>query len=140
MKNICAMSNFIQVLLTQGYHFDENSFPSISFTEKVRSNKLMIFICWRDNYPQHHVQRVLCLLILSIKSCDLQAGGASVGWALGYMLNVTNEVPAESLRVVTALTPGTWAAILVFFIIFMLFSAAYFILTYRSAQTNRGIV
>lgn len=46
MRNVCAISNFIQVLLTQGYGFDEHSLPSISFQQKVRSkaNKLNIFV------------------------------------------------------------------------------------------------
>ncbi|XP_070689920.1 ectonucleoside triphosphate diphosphohydrolase 2-like [Pempheris klunzingeri] len=35
MKNVCAVSNFVQVLLTQGYGFDEHSLPSISFQKKA---------------------------------------------------------------------------------------------------------
>uniref|UniRef100_A0A3B4F7S2 Ectonucleoside triphosphate diphosphohydrolase 8 n=1 Tax=Pundamilia nyererei TaxID=303518 RepID=A0A3B4F7S2_9CICH len=69
MKNVCAVSNFVQVLLTQGYHFNEVSLPSISFEKKVR---------------------------------------ASVGWALGYMLNLTNLVPAENPVVMKALPIGPW--------------------------------
>lgn len=46
MKNVCAVSNFVQVLLTQGYSFDEHSLPSISFQKKVRrkGNKFNIFV------------------------------------------------------------------------------------------------
>ncbi|XP_035022870.1 ectonucleoside triphosphate diphosphohydrolase 2 [Hippoglossus stenolepis] len=34
-KNMCVISVFIKVLLTQGYRFDDLSLPSISFQEKV---------------------------------------------------------------------------------------------------------
>ncbi|KAF3851712.1 hypothetical protein F7725_013484 [Dissostichus mawsoni] len=34
MKNVCAVSNFVQVLLLQGYGFDNHSLPSISFEKK----------------------------------------------------------------------------------------------------------
>ncbi|XP_038123669.1 ectonucleoside triphosphate diphosphohydrolase 2-like [Cyprinodon tularosa] len=87
MKNICAMSNFVQILLTNAYHFDEASFPSISFQKK--------------------------------------AGGASVGWALGYILNVSNEVPAESLSVMKALPPKCWSGIIFLFVVFLLFVLVY---------------
>lgn len=36
MKNVCAVSNYVQVLLIQGYGFDEHSLPSISFEKKVK--------------------------------------------------------------------------------------------------------
>nr|XP_033474778.1 ectonucleoside triphosphate diphosphohydrolase 2-like isoform X4 [Epinephelus lanceolatus] len=35
MKNVCAISNFVQVLLLQGYHFDEDSLLSISFQKNA---------------------------------------------------------------------------------------------------------
>ncbi|XP_068422472.1 ectonucleoside triphosphate diphosphohydrolase 2-like [Clinocottus analis] len=35
LKNTCAVSNFVQVLLLQGYRFDELSLPSVSFHKKV---------------------------------------------------------------------------------------------------------
>ncbi|KAM4576511.1 ectonucleoside triphosphate diphosphohydrolase 2-like [Odontesthes bonariensis] len=94
MKNICAVSNFIQVLLTHGYHFDEVSFPSISFQKK--------------------------------------AGGASVGWALGYMLNVSNGVPAESLGVMNALPSGPWAGTLFLFITLIIFTLGWLLVIYFS--------
>ncbi|XP_054876462.1 ectonucleoside triphosphate diphosphohydrolase 2-like [Poeciliopsis prolifica] len=90
MRNLCSMSNFVQVLLTKGYHFDEVSFPRISFEQN--------------------------------------AAGASVGWALGYMLNVSNEVPAESLSVMKALPPWSWWTVIAVFIVCGLLSAGYCIL------------
>ncbi|KAM4745166.1 ectonucleoside triphosphate diphosphohydrolase 2-like [Anableps anableps] len=96
MKNICTMSNFVQVLLTNGYHFDEASFPYISFEKK--------------------------------------AGGASVGWALGYMLNVTNEVPAEALSMMKALHSGPWGGIIFFFVVFIFFALGYCMMIYNNAK------
>ncbi|XP_033474776.2 ectonucleoside triphosphate diphosphohydrolase 2-like isoform X2 [Epinephelus lanceolatus] len=39
MKNVCAISNFVQVLLLQGYHFDEDSLLSISFQKNVSGRR-----------------------------------------------------------------------------------------------------
>ncbi|XP_042344353.1 ectonucleoside triphosphate diphosphohydrolase 2-like [Plectropomus leopardus] len=102
MKNVCAISNFVQVLLLQGYRFDEDSLPSISFQKK--------------------------------------AGGASVGWALGYMLSLSNMVPAESLGLKKALPPGTWAGILFLFIALLLIALGYLLMIYRNAKTKEGMV
>ncbi|XP_071337931.1 ectonucleoside triphosphate diphosphohydrolase 2-like [Trachinotus anak] len=102
MKNVCAVSNFIQVLLTQGYHFDELSFPSISFQEK--------------------------------------AGGASVGWALGYMLILSNMVPAESFVLMKALPSGPWAGIIFLFIALLLFGLGNLLITCRNTRSKEGFV
>ncbi|MEQ2278440.1 hypothetical protein XENORESO_018612 [Xenotaenia resolanae] len=102
MKNICTMSSFVQVLLTNGYHFDEASYPSISFREK--------------------------------------AGGASVGWALGYMLNVSNEVPAEGLSMMKALPSGSWAGIIFLFVVFVFFALVYGVVINRNRTTRSDII
>uniref|UniRef100_A0A8C3A6C2 Ectonucleoside triphosphate diphosphohydrolase 2a, tandem duplicate 1 n=1 Tax=Cyclopterus lumpus TaxID=8103 RepID=A0A8C3A6C2_CYCLU len=103
MKNTCAVSNFVQVLLLQGYSFDEHSLPSISFQKK--------------------------------------AGGASVGWALGCMLTLSNLVPAESLGMRKALPPGPWAGILFLFITLLLGALGYLLMMiYRNARFKEGMV
>ncbi|KAM9360971.1 ectonucleoside triphosphate diphosphohydrolase 2-like [Symphorus nematophorus] len=102
MKNVCAVSNFVQVLLMQGYKFDEDSLPSISFKKK--------------------------------------AGGASVGWALGYMLTLSNMVPAERLRLMEALPSGPWAGILSLFIILIFISLVYLLVIYRKTRAKDGMV
>ncbi|KAK2902615.1 ectonucleoside triphosphate diphosphohydrolase 2-like [Channa argus] len=101
IKNVCAVSNFIKVLLTEGYHFDNFSFPSISF-EKT-------------------------------------AGGASVGWALGYILILSNMVPAESPGVIKSLPYGPWFGILFLFLILLVIALGYLLMVYRST-TNEGVV
>ncbi|KAK2837103.1 hypothetical protein Q5P01_014315 [Channa striata] len=101
-KNVCAVSNFIKVLLTEGYHFDSLSFPSISF-EKT-------------------------------------AGGAAVGWALGYMLSLSNMVPAESPGVIKSLPYGPWFCILFLFLILLITALGYLLMTYRSTTNKEGMV
>lgn len=102
MKNICTMSNFVKIILTNGYHFDEASFPYISFKKK--------------------------------------AGGASVGWALGYMLNVSNEVPAEDLSMMKALPLGPWGGIIFFFILFLFFALIIGFMTFRNTETRTDTI
>ncbi|XP_068167123.1 ectonucleoside triphosphate diphosphohydrolase 2-like [Antennarius striatus] len=102
MKNVCAVSNFVQVLLTQGYGFDENSLPSISFQKK--------------------------------------AGGASVGWALGCMLILSNMVPAERLGLMRALPSGPWGGLLLLFVILLLITLVNLIMIYRNTRAREGVV
>lgn len=101
MKNVCAVSNFVQVLLTQGYKFDEHSLSSISFQKKVE--------------------------------------GASVGWALGYMLDASSLVPAERLALMKALPSGPWAGILILFISLIFFALGYLLMNYRQTRAKDGM-
>lgn len=39
-----------------------------------------------------------------------QAGGADIGWTLGYMLNLTGMIPARAPAQWRALSHGVWAA------------------------------
>ncbi|XP_054583378.1 ectonucleoside triphosphate diphosphohydrolase 8 isoform X1 [Eptesicus fuscus] len=39
-----------------------------------------------------------------------QAGGADIGWTLGYMLNLTNMIPAEAPAQWRAQSPAVWVA------------------------------
>ncbi|XP_073323129.1 ectonucleoside triphosphate diphosphohydrolase 2-like [Pagrus major] len=102
MKNVCAVSNFVQVLLMQGYRFDEHSLPTITFQKK--------------------------------------AGGASVGWALGYMLSLSSMVPEERLGLMKALPSGPWAGILSLFIILLLIALGYLLMIYRNTRAKEGMV
>ncbi|XP_074527443.1 ectonucleoside triphosphate diphosphohydrolase 2-like [Halichoeres trimaculatus] len=102
MKNVCAVANFVQVLLTEGYGFDERSLPTISFQKK--------------------------------------AGGAAVGWALGYMLSLSSMVPAERLGQMKAMPSGPWTGILFLFIILLFFSLGYTLIVYRNTRTKEGMV
>lgn len=103
MKNVCAVSNFVQVLLTQGYGFNQTSLPLISFEKK--------------------------------------AGGASVGWSLGYMLSLTSQLPKESVSVMKALPLGPWVGLLFLLIALVLGAVVYIgVLTYRNTRAKTDLV
>ncbi|KAM9392223.1 ectonucleoside triphosphate diphosphohydrolase 2-like [Pholidichthys leucotaenia] len=102
MKNVCAVSNFVHILLTRGYRFDNASFSSISFQKK--------------------------------------AVEASVGWALGYMLNLSNLVPAESPGLTKALPRGPWAGILFLFIVVLFMALGQLLVICRKTRTKEGLV
>ncbi|CAG5867224.1 unnamed protein product [Menidia menidia] len=45
-----------------------------------------------------------------------KAGGTSMGWALGYMLSLSNLLPEEKVGLRRALTPGAWGTLIVLFV------------------------
>ncbi|KTG31640.1 hypothetical protein cypCar_00034898 [Cyprinus carpio] len=89
LKDYCAVSAFVQVLLVNGYGFDNLSFPHISFQKK--------------------------------------AGDTSVGWSLGYMLSLSNLLPAEDVLLRKSLSSSAWGALITLFC-FLLIMALYFLL------------
>ncbi|KAK2818906.1 hypothetical protein Q5P01_024467 [Channa striata] len=48
-----------------------------------------------------------------------KAGDASVGWALGYMLSLSNLLPAERVELRKALTPGAWGGLIFLFVLLL---------------------
>ncbi|NWI62611.1 ENTP8 diphosphohydrolase, partial [Todus mexicanus] len=48
---------------------------------------------------------------------QMKAGSADVGWTLGYMLNLTNMIPAEAPARVKGHIPALWAAAVAFIIL-----------------------
>ncbi|KAJ8339468.1 hypothetical protein SKAU_G00362540 [Synaphobranchus kaupii] len=66
-------------------------------------------------------------------SFQSKAGGVSVGWALGYMLSLSNLLPGESLGLRKALRPGAWGTLL-FLCALLMFAA----LGYLFMYTARG--
>ncbi|KAI4816849.1 hypothetical protein KUCAC02_009150 [Chaenocephalus aceratus] len=56
-----------------------------------------------------------------------KAGDTSVGWALGYMLSLSSLLPAETVGLRKALTPGAWAT-LIFLSVLLLVGVLVFIL------------
>ncbi|KAM4634123.1 ectonucleoside triphosphate diphosphohydrolase 2 [Polymixia lowei] len=53
-------------------------------------------------------------------SFQKKAGDTSVGWALGYMLSLSSLLPAESVGLRKALTPGAWTTLLSLFILLLI--------------------
>ncbi|KAM9370773.1 LOW QUALITY PROTEIN: ectonucleoside triphosphate diphosphohydrolase 8-like [Phaethornis superciliosus] len=48
---------------------------------------------------------------------QMKAGSADIGWTLGYMLNLTNMIPAEAPARRKAQVPSLWAAAIAFLIL-----------------------
>ncbi|KAJ7406727.1 Ectonucleoside triphosphate diphosphohydrolase 8 [Pitangus sulphuratus] len=48
---------------------------------------------------------------------QMKAGSADIGWTLGYMLNLTNMIPAEAPTRVKGHMPSLWAAAITFIIL-----------------------
>ncbi|NXD69647.1 ENTP8 diphosphohydrolase, partial [Eolophus roseicapillus] len=94
---------------------------------------------WEDlsaSYPEENPQRlpkycananyILTLLLDAYKFNEtswnniifqMKAGSADVGWTLGYMLNLTNMIPAEAPVWVKGHVPSLWAAAITFIIL-----------------------
>uniref|UniRef100_A0A8C3LK79 Ectonucleoside triphosphate diphosphohydrolase 8 n=1 Tax=Chrysolophus pictus TaxID=9089 RepID=A0A8C3LK79_CHRPC len=91
---------------------------------------------WEDlssNYPEEDPERlpkycananyILTLLLDAYKFNEtswnniffqMTVGSTNVGWTLGYMLNLTNMIPAEAPAWVKGHTPSLWAAAIAF--------------------------
>ncbi|XP_062980779.1 ectonucleoside triphosphate diphosphohydrolase 3 isoform X2 [Elgaria multicarinata webbii] len=54
-----------------------------------------------ENWPQIHFQK--------------EVGNSSIAWSLGYMLNLTNMIPAESGKIWSPMNPSLFAGLLFFF-------------------------
>lgn len=128
LQDYCATSVFIKVLMLRGYGFDEASFPQVSFQKKVRTWKTSEYKKMKADMP--FVCSNNCVLIL-------QAGDASVGWALGYMLSLSSLLPAESVGLRKALTPGAWGTLLFLFIL-LLTSVLVFVLLQAFGGKKKG--
>ncbi|XP_062867203.1 ectonucleoside triphosphate diphosphohydrolase 2 [Trichomycterus rosablanca] len=75
LRDYCALTVYIQILMLRGYGFNEDSFPKVSFQKK--------------------------------------AGDSSLGWALGFMLNMSSMLPEDSVNFRRALHPGAWVVLLI---------------------------
>nr|XP_056716504.1 ectonucleoside triphosphate diphosphohydrolase 2 [Euleptes europaea] len=82
LPDYCPTAVFIQLLIMEGYRFDELTFPNIAFQKK--------------------------------------AGDTSIGWALGYMLNLTNMIPAEETSFWKGTTYSSWVGLILLFVAIIL--------------------
>ncbi|XP_037735747.1 ectonucleoside triphosphate diphosphohydrolase 2 [Chelonia mydas] len=99
LPDYCTVANFVYLLITKGYHFDESSFPNIAFQKK--------------------------------------AGDTSIGWALGYMLNLTNMIPADEAGFRKGANYSSWVVLILLFaaVILMALVTAFCLL--RSGKQHR---
>ncbi|NXE94875.1 ENTP8 diphosphohydrolase, partial [Menura novaehollandiae] len=101
---------------------------------------------WEDlssSYPKENPKRlpkyctnanyILILLLDAYKfnetswnniSFQMKAGSADVGWTLGYMLNLTNRIPAEAPARLKGHRPSLWAAAITFIILTLILGLA----------------
>uniref|UniRef100_A0A8C2JV15 Ectonucleoside triphosphate diphosphohydrolase 2 n=1 Tax=Cyprinus carpio TaxID=7962 RepID=A0A8C2JV15_CYPCA len=98
LRDYCADSILLQVLLINGYGFNDLSFPHISFREKAEDT--------------------------------------SVGWSLGYMLSLSNLLPAENVLVRKTLLPDAWRAAVFLFSVLLIASIFFLLRTYQKNATK----
>ncbi|KAM4664373.1 LOW QUALITY PROTEIN: ectonucleoside triphosphate diphosphohydrolase 2 [Discoglossus pictus] len=101
LDGYCATANFVYLLTSKGYRFNEETFPNIAFQKK--------------------------------------AGDTSIGWALGYMLNLTNMIPAEQPSILKATDQSCWVGLIFLFVIIILIALTVFFCTYRSGKQQQVI-
>ncbi|NWV51596.1 ENTP8 diphosphohydrolase, partial [Daphoenositta chrysoptera] len=94
--------------------------------EDVENPKRLPKYCANTNY-------ILTLLLDAYKFNEtswnniifqMKAGSADVGWTLGYMLNLTNMVPAEAPARVKGHRPSLWAVAITFIILTLVLGLA----------------
>lgn len=68
-----------------------------------------------------------------------KAGGTSVGWALGYMLTLSNLLPAESPVLRKALTLGAWGTLMFLFALLLTVAVGFMLLRACSARKEGNI-
>uniref|UniRef100_A0A671NX32 Ectonucleoside triphosphate diphosphohydrolase 2b n=1 Tax=Sinocyclocheilus anshuiensis TaxID=1608454 RepID=A0A671NX32_9TELE len=98
LRDYCADSILLQVLLITGYGFSDLSFPHISFQEK--------------------------------------AADTSVGWSLGYMLSLSNLLPAENVFVRKTLRPDAWRTAVFLFSALLIASIFFLLQIYQKNGTK----
>lgn len=129
LPDYCASSVFVKILMLRGYSFDETSFSRISFQKKVRTHH-------KKGYPLNtQLKKWSCSNHLPL---ILQAGDTSVGWALGYMLSLSNLLPAERVGLRKALTPGAWGTLIFLFVLLLAAVLVFILLRAREGRKRGG--
>ncbi|XP_069097556.1 ectonucleoside triphosphate diphosphohydrolase 2 isoform X1 [Pleurodeles waltl] len=65
---------------------------------------------------------------------EKKAGDTSIGWALGYMLNLTNMIPAEDLGVRKGTDYNSWVVLILLFVAIMLSALVMLFCLFRSGK------
>jgi len=69
----------------------------------------------------------------------LQAGDTSVGWSLGYMLSLSNLLPAENVLLRKALSSANWSVLILLFSV-LLIMALFFLLRAIRKKGNDAVI
>lgn len=100
-------------------HFCTRSWEDLSSSYPEENPERLPKYCANANY-------ILTLLLDAYKFNEtswnniffqMKAGNANVGWTLGYMLNLTNMIPAEAPAWVKGHIPSLWAVAITFIIL-----------------------
>ncbi|NXX44967.1 ENTP8 diphosphohydrolase, partial [Tricholaema leucomelas] len=100
-------------------HFCTRSWQDLSSSYPAEDPGRLPKYCANANY-------ILTLLLDAYKfnesswkdiSFQMKAGSADVGWTLGYMLNLTNMIPAEAPLWAKGHLPSLWAAAITFIVL-----------------------
>ncbi|NXD83048.1 ENTP8 diphosphohydrolase, partial [Halcyon senegalensis] len=107
-------------------HFCTRSWEDLSSSYPKENPERLPKYCANANY-------ILTLLLDAYKFNEtswsniffqMKAGSADVGWTLGYMLNLTNMIPAEAPARVKGHVPSLWAAAVAFIILTLVLGVA----------------
>ncbi|XP_005383636.2 PREDICTED: ectonucleoside triphosphate diphosphohydrolase 3 [Chinchilla lanigera] len=77
----------------------------------------------QETWPQIHFEK--------------EVGNSSIGWSLGYMLSLTNQIPAASTLVRLSIPPPTFMGLLALFVATALLSLAILSFLCSSARTEK---
>ncbi|NXJ70839.1 ENTP8 diphosphohydrolase, partial [Rostratula benghalensis] len=100
-------------------HFCTRSWEDLSSSYPEENPERLPKYCANANY-------ILTLLLDAYKFNEttwnniffqMKVGSADVGWTLGYMLNLTNMIPAEAPAQVKGHVPSLWAVAIVFIVL-----------------------
>ncbi|XP_039714759.1 ectonucleoside triphosphate diphosphohydrolase 8 isoform X1 [Pteropus medius] len=103
VRDHCASGLYILTLLLHGYGFSEDTWPSLEFRKQVQPPRPRKDGGWALGQPA-----------AALTAVYPQAGGADIGWTLGYMLNLTSMIPAQAPAQWRAQSRSIWAASVVF--------------------------
>uniref|UniRef100_UPI0037E90DBD ectonucleoside triphosphate diphosphohydrolase 2 n=1 Tax=Semicossyphus pulcher TaxID=241346 RepID=UPI0037E90DBD len=71
-------------------------------------------------------------------SFQKKAGDTSVGWALGYMLSLSNLLPAETVGLRKALTPAAWGVLIFLFVLLLAAVLVFILIRARNVKKKGG--
>uniref|UniRef100_A0A3Q0SUJ2 Ectonucleoside triphosphate diphosphohydrolase 2 n=1 Tax=Amphilophus citrinellus TaxID=61819 RepID=A0A3Q0SUJ2_AMPCI len=71
-------------------------------------------------------------------SFQKKVADTTVGWALGYMLSLSNLLPTERLELRKALTPGVWGSLIFLFVLLLAAVLVFFLFRAFNGQKKGG--
>lgn len=78
-------------------------------------------------------------VVLPEKVCSPpQVGNSSIGWSLGYMLSLTNQIPAGSPLIHLPIQPPVFMGVLAFFTAMALLCLAFLLYLCSAFRTKRS--